>query len=254
MKDVTSRAVTTAALAAIVAVAAFAPTVSALQGAGEWPIVVVIALVVLVIATGWPTLLRLPDRVGASTVIALVALGAVVAVAGTHGHPHLRNLPIVVALGVLLAFVNELARRDGRPRMVDSVTGTVAGMVIAVAATGWIAAGRGAGGVALVVAGAVGLAVASAIAAVPLDGWSGALATTVAGLAGSGAVAAVMPTLTLLPGALLGVAIGMLVAALHALFVALPTLRSRWAAGAAVALPVAVSGLLVYIVGRVLLG
>lgn len=254
MKDVTSRAVTTAALAAIVAVAAFAPTATALSGAGEWPIVLTVAVVVLAIAIGWPTLLRLPDRVGSATVIAIVALGAVVAVAGTHGHPHLRNLPIVVALGVLLAFVNELARRDGRPRMVDSVTGTVAGMVIAVAAAGWIAAGRGAGGVALVVAGAVGLAVASAIAAVPLGGWSGALATTVAGLAGSGAVAAVMPTLGVVPGILLGTAIGMLVAALHALFVALPTLRSWWAAGAAVALPVAVSGFLVYVVGRVLLG
>ena len=254
MKDVTSRAVTTAALAAIVAVAAFLPTVEALSGAGEWPIVVAIALVVLVLAVGWPALLRLPDRVGSSTVIALVGLGAVVGVAGTHGHPHLRNLPIVIALGVLLAFVNELARRDGRPRMVDSVTGTVAGMVVAGAAAGWIAAGRGAGGVALVVAGAVGLAVASAVAAVPLGGWLGALTTTAAGLAGSGAVAAVMPTLGLIPGVLLGAAIGILIAALHALFVGLPTLRSRWAAGAAIVLPVAVSGFLVYLVGRVLLG
>lgn len=254
MTDHTSRAVASAVLAALVAVVAFLPRLPALAGLGETPLVVVVTLIALAIAVGWPAMLRTPDRIGAATVVALVAVGSVVTVTATHGHPYLRNLPVVVALGVLLAFVNELARRDGRPRVVDSVTGTVSGMVVAAAAVGWIAAGRGAGGVALVVAGAVALAAAAGVSAVPLDGWAGALATVVAGVAGGGAVAAVMPTLALAPGLLLGTAIGLLVAALAALVGSLPAAVSRWAAGAAVCLPVAASGFVVYVVGRVLLG
>ena len=254
MKDHTSRAVASAVLAAVVAVAAHLPQVPGLEGVGETPLVVVVALMVLVIAAGWPALMRQPDRVGSATVIALVAVGSVVAVLATHGHPHLRNLPTVVALGVVLAFVNELARRDGRPRMVDSVTGTVAGMVVAVAAVGWIAAGRGAGGVAIVVCGAVALAAASGVSAVPLGGWPAGLTTTAAGLVGGGAVAAVLPALGLVPGLALGLAIGLVVAAFAVLFESLPAMRGRLAGYAGVCLPVAASGCVVYVVGRVLLG
>jgi hypothetical protein len=46
----------------------------------------------------------------------------------------------------------------------------------------------------------------------------------------------------------------MLIAALDALFHRLPALRKRFASMAAVVLPVAVSGILVYVVGRVLNG
>ena len=47
---------------------------------------------------------------------------------------------------MLAAFVHELVRRDGRERLVESVAGTVAGVVLAATAAGWVATGRTDGG------------------------------------------------------------------------------------------------------------
>ena len=62
------------------------------------------------------------------------------------------------------------------------------------------------------------------------------------------------PAIDPLAGALLGLSVGVLVATLHALFDQLPSLERRWPSLAAVTLPVTVTGILVYVVGRVLVG
>lgn len=252
--DASTRAVLTAVLAAVVAVVSFAPELPALEQAGEWPVVVLAACLALAMAVGWPVLLGLPNVLGAATVIALGGVGAVVTVAATRGQPFLRELPIVVALAVLLAFVNELARQDGRHRLVDSVAGTVTGVLVATAAAGWVAAERAPGGTSLVVGGAVALAFAAAVSALPLGGWWGSALTTGAAVVAGGAVGAVMPDIDVAVGALLGLATGILVSALHALFDRLPALRRRLAASTVVVLPVSVGGILVYVVGRVMVG
>ena len=252
--DVSTRAVVTAAVAALVAVAAFLGELPATERLGELPVVGVALLLTLVLAIGWPVLLELPSVLGSAVVIALGGAGAVIAVTATRGQPFLRELPVVVALSVLLAFVNELARQDGRLRLVESVTGTVTGVLVATAAAGWVAAGRAPGGTSLVVSGAVALAVAAAVSAVPLGGWTGAVVTSVGAVLAGGAVGAAMPTMDLLPGGLIGLATGILVAALHVLFDRLPALDRRLASFAVIVLPVSVSGILVYVVGRVLVG
>ena len=243
--DVSTRAVLTAVVAALVAVAAFV---------GEAPVVVVALVLTLVLATGWPVLLELPSVLGAAVVIAIGGAGGVIVVAATQGPPFLRELPIVVALAVLLAFVNELARQDGRLRLVESVTGTVTGVLVATAAAGWVAAARSPGGTSMVVGGAVALAFAAGFSTISLGGWTAAGITAGVGLVAGGAVGAVMPDTDLLAGAVLGLAVGILVAALHVLFDRMPALDRRMAALAVVALPVSVSGILVYVVGRVLAG
>lgn len=249
--DASTRAVITAVLAALVAATAFAQDVPALTQYGRIPVVVAAVLLAVVIAVGWPLLLRLPNLIGSSMVIALGGVGAVITVTATRGQPFLRELPVVVALAILLSFVNELARQDGRTRLVDSVAGTVTGVLIATAAAGWIAAVRAPEGTSLVVCGAVALAVAAAVSAVPLGGMLGAAVTTGSAVVAGGAVGAVMPTLGLGAGAMLGFATGLLVAALHELFDGMPALRSRLASLTVIALPVALSGILVYVVGRV---
>ncbi|HEX5331395.1 MAG TPA: hypothetical protein VFW79_02010, partial [Cellulomonas sp.] len=55
-------------------------------------------------------------------------------------------------------------------------------------------------------------------------------------------------------GALLGLAVGVLVAAIHELFDRLPALSRVSASLAATVLPVPVTGVLVYVVGRVMVG
>lgn len=239
------RAVLSAAVATLVAVAAFVHDL-ALAG--------LVAALTLVLAAGWPRLLRLPSPTGSGVVVALAGVGAVTAVTAAGTGPLLGHAAVVVAMAVLLAFVNELVRQDGRLRLVESVTGTVSGVLVVASAAGWVAALQTPGGESLVVAGAASLAVASGVSVVHLGPRAGATVTTGAGVIAGGAVGAVMPDVALVPGAALGLATGLLVAAMHVLLEGVPSLRRRLPALAATVLPVVVSGTLVYVVGRVLVG
>lgn len=243
--EVSTRAVSTAAVATLVAVAAFV---------GEVPLISLAGALALVFAFGWPLLMELPSRLGASIVIGLAGAGAVLAVASTVGEPFLRELPLVFALAIVLGFVAELVRRDGRERLVESVAGVVAGVLVAASVAGWVAAGRTPGGVTLVVTGAVALAAGSGVSALRVGGWGGAL-TTLGAAAGAGAGAGLLvPGIEPAAGGLIGLAVGVLVATLHELFAQLPSLTRRWASVAAIVLPVTVTGILVYVIGRVLVG
>lgn len=243
--DALTRAVLTTAAAVSLAAAAYV---------SEAVLVGVVALFILVVAYGWPALLDLPMRAGSRLVIALSGLGALAAMTVTEGEPFLRDLPVVLALSILLAFVNELVRPDGRRRMVDSVAGTVSGILVVTAAAGWVAAGRTAGATAIVVVGAVALGVSTASSVVPLSPWLGLMvAVGVSGGVGVG-LAAVLPGLTLLAGGLIGLSAGILGATLREVFTRLPTLTTRSAAAAATVVPVTVTGTLVYVVGRLLVG
>ncbi|WP_402468378.1 hypothetical protein [Isoptericola aurantiacus] len=242
---VTSRAVTTAVLATLVAGAAY---LGPLWSVGAS------AVLVLLVAVGWAPLLRLPAD-GATTLVVLVAgLGGVAVTWFTEGEPVLRNLPLVIAFSLVLAFVAQMLRRGGRPRLVESVSGTTAGIVVAVAASGWVATGRSDAGAGLVVTSAVGLAVASAVSALPVaGGWTGSLLAVVLGGAAGAGAASVVPDVEPVQGLTVGLVAGLVAAALRFLFDRQPALAGRRAAVSAVAVPVAVTGILVFVVGRVLL-
>ncbi len=244
---------TTAVLATLVAVAGVLGDVSL---GGRDGVVLATLLVVLsvVFALGWPVLAGLPSRAATGVVVGLAGVAAVVVVHVTTTEPLLGDVPVVFAGAVLASFVAELARRDGRVRLVESVAGTVAGALAPVCAAGWLAAERTASGDAVVVTGAVALAVASAMTALPLRSWAGAGATLGAAVAAGLVAGAALPAVGLLSGALLGAAVGVLVAAGDVLFHRLPALEHRLAGWAAAVLPVAVTGVLVYVVGRVLVG
>lgn len=243
--SVSTRAVLTAVVAAVVAVAAFL---------GELPLVALAGVLVLVLAAGWPPLVGALAPRGSSVVIALGGLGGLAAVVLTRGDPFLRELPEVLALAVLAAFVHELVRRDGRERLVESVAGTVAGVLVAATAAGWVAAGRTDGGASVVVVGALALAVGSAVSALHLTGSLAATVTIVASVAAGAGAAELVPDVDPLPGGLIGLAVGILAATLRRLFDRLPSMRRRGPALAAAVLPVTVTGVLVYVVGRVLVG
>ncbi|MCB7136289.1 hypothetical protein [Cellulosimicrobium marinum] len=243
--DLSTRSVVTACLAAGVAVAAFF---------GPLPLAAASAALALIVAIGWPRLLDIPVHGGTRIVIGLAGVGAVAATAATRGEPALRHLPVVLALAVVLAFVAELLRRDGRPRLTESLIGTVSGIVVATSCAGWIATGRTDAGASLVVTCAVALAVASAVSALPFAGWVNAGLTLGLAVAAGGAVGYVMPDLDVVSGVWSGVVAGLLVASLHGLFDRLPELRGRLGAFSATALPVAVGGTLIFVVGRVIVG
>ncbi|WP_125776336.1 hypothetical protein [Antribacter gilvus] len=243
--SVSTRAVVTAALAAGVAAAAFVSTL-ALAGAA-------VALVVL-LALGWPGLLRLPAEGGTRLVVMLSGIGSVAVAYATPGEPVLRYLPMVLAAGMVLAFLAEMMRRGGRPRLVESVSGSVAGVVVALACAGWVAAGRSEAGAALVVTSAAAIALAAALSAVPLKGWARLAVTLGAAVVAGGAVATVLPNIDTVSGLWSGVVAGLVVGALHLLLEQLPALRRRLPGLAASVLPVAVGGILVFVVGRMVVG
>lgn len=240
-----TRAVVTAVLATAVAVAGYF---------GGLPLSITAAVLAIALGIGWPALAGLPFAPGSATVVALGGVGAVAVVHLTDNPPYLRYLPVVFAAAILLAFINELLRRDGRTRLVESVSGTVAGTAVAVAVAGWVAIGRTPDGEPIAVVGALALAVGSVVVVLHLAPWIGALVTA-GTAAGAGALGGfLLPGIDPLAGAILGVAVGILVATLHALFDQLPSLERRLPSLAAVTLPVTVTGILVYVVGRVLVG
>lgn len=243
--SLTTRAVWTAFVATLIAVTAYV---------GEMPLAVFCAVLAAAVAFGWPVLLGLPSRPGASLVIGVGGVGAVAAITFTRGEPFLRELPAVVALSILLAFVAELLRTDGRERLLESVSGVVAGVLVVASVAGWVASGRTSGGTGLVITGALALAVGSAVVVLPLSGWIGAFVTVGVSAGAGGGAGALVPGLDAVAGALLGLAVGVLVASLHVLFDRLRALRRVPAALAALVLPVTVTGILVYVVGRVLVG
>ncbi|UNX54523.1 hypothetical protein MF406_16790 [Georgenia sp. TF02-10] len=233
-----SRAAVTALGAAVLALAGY------LSGDLLTGLVVLLGLL---LALGWPRLLALPTGPGVTAVIALVAVAA----AAAARFASLDALALVMGLAVIAAFVHEMLRRDGRPRLAESVSGAVTGAVVVVSAAGWVTAEAGPGSP-LVVTAAATIAAAAAVTAVP------APTALVAGLATAAAAAAgvvagaILPVVGMVPGGLVGLGTGIITAALHVLFGRFPASGRVRPAVAAAVLPVLVVGVPVHLVGQLL--
>ena len=244
--SVSTRAVTTAALAALVAAASYVQP-------RPLPLVAAVVVLVVLVALGWPSLLRLPAAGSTRLVVALCGVGGAAATYFTEGEPVLRHLPTVLAGAVVLSFIAQMLRRDGRPQLTESVSGTVAGVVAAIATSGWIAAARSDAGATLVVTSAVALAVAAAVAALPVRGWVALGISAVAAVLVGGAAATLLPDIDTVSGLWCGLVAGIVVGALHLLLERLPARGARLAGLTASALPVAVCGIFVFVVGRMVI-
>ncbi|WP_154795890.1 hypothetical protein [Occultella kanbiaonis] len=208
-----------------------------------------VAAIGALFSLGWPALLGLPAPRGASVVLLATVAASIGVLLLTDD---LAFVAVVFALSVVGAFVHELVRRDGRPRLVESVSGVVAGTAVVTSATGWIAVGTGPTAIGLLLCGAVTLAVAATCTALPFPGWIGAGITIVVAAAGGLAVGSVTDVGPL-AGALIGLSAGVVVAAAHRLFGQFPASGRPFPALAAAMLPVAVAGLPVYVLARLLL-
>ncbi|AZN30067.1 hypothetical protein EJO69_06890 [Flaviflexus salsibiostraticola] len=87
----------------------------------------------LILATGWAFLIDLPNPGTARRVIVAVSVAAN-AVAYFFG---VRELAFVAGFTVVVGFVAEMARRDGRPRLLEQISGTVAGSMLVVMGALW---------------------------------------------------------------------------------------------------------------------
>lgn len=214
---------------------------------GAHGIGVVVLLMALAFAAGWPKLLGLPTAHGGSVVIALSAIAGVVVVRVLS----FSHLAIVIALAVIAGVIHQMVRRDGRPRLVESLSGIVTGAVVAISAAGWAATETDGE---LVVLAAATIAAAALVTSLPLGaGLTGILAAVAGSLIGAGAGFA-FEQIGWLPGLLIGMATGVLTAACHVLYGRFPGAGHGRAALAAGLVLVLVPGVPVYLVGELLDG
>lgn len=108
--------------------AAFLIAASAL--AGDIMLAGAIGLGSLIIAWGWPKAAGLPSPKGATLVLAIAAALFIGVVMAAETDPYLRWASGALALGLVAIFLQQLLRRDGRPRLVESVMGTSLGLVV----------------------------------------------------------------------------------------------------------------------------
>lgn len=214
---------------------------------GPWGLGAAQLVVVVVLASGWPTLLGLPTQRGSTSVLAGCGAVATLIVLFAPTERPLQYVAAWLALSVIITFFHQLLRRDYRPRLVESVTGVVAGVVTANLAVGWLAAES----TALVLLGACCLPVAALALAAPLP----RRFTNPLAVAGSLVVAALLSALGpvgTLPAGVIGLLVGVVAVGLDRVFAHLPTMGSRQAGLAAGAATVASIGMVVYIASAAL--
>lgn len=239
-------ALASVALAGLVALAGYS---------GGNVLVAAVALAVLVVAIGWGVLLELPDVRGTSVVVALTGWsGLVVATATRTQARPLAGFVVVIAFSVLAAFAHELLRRDGRVQLVESVTGTLAGQVVAVLGAGWVllpGTALGVDGVA-VAAGTVG-AVRLA-SGVRRPAGIGAWAPLVAGAVVGTAIAVPLEGGTLQAAVVSAVTVAAVVAGVDRMLATQPNAGTPIGLLAGAAAPVTAAGTVAYAVARLLAG
>lgn len=193
--------------------------------AGDRPVTWAVAAAAAVLAWGWPGALGLPAPRGSAVVLALGGAGLVVAVS-TVAEASAWGLTVALGLSVVAALVHQLLRRDGRPRLVESVASVVLGLAVVAAGAAWVTTTRIAP--AVVVAGAGAVAVSAVVDV--LGRWPALRPWTVplGMLAGAGAAAGLAATLADPPAYPAAVVLGVVAAAVsqavRATFSGLPTL------------------------------
>lgn len=114
----------------IAATVAFAALVSLTAYASPGFVALAVALAGLVLAWGWPVLLSLPSPRGTTGVLALGTVLLTATVLLTRADPYLEWVPAAMAVAVVIAFLQQLMRRDGRPRLTESVAATISGLAV----------------------------------------------------------------------------------------------------------------------------
>lgn len=186
--------------------AAILVAVSAAAGA----VVLVLALLVgsLIVAWGWPRAAGLPSPKGSSAVLAIASLLLIALVAAVETDPYLRWASAALALGLVTMFLHQLMRRDGRPRLTESVMGTSLGLVVLASAAAYLPLVHDDIGPQLITCAMVGIAAGTVadllVGMAPVRPWLLPLAMVLGGLA-SVLAALVLSAPAVPPAALIGV-------------------------------------------------
>lgn len=98
--------------------------------AGETTLVLALGVMMGVVAWGWAGVLGLPTPRGTVGVLMVAGFSILVSVyVPTQGN-QMSLLPGALAVSIMAAFLHQLLRRDGRPRVAESVSSVVFALVI----------------------------------------------------------------------------------------------------------------------------
>ncbi len=211
----------------------------------------------LVLAWGWPELLGSSSKFGSSLAIGLAGVLAPAAVALTSEEPYLRHVPVVVAVAMLAMFLHQLLRRDGRPRLTQSVAVSAAGIAIAAIGAAYVPLGRTFGGreVVAVVAAALALSAVADLGApfAKARPWMLPAAGAI-GLVAGGITGLFFDVVGGPYGALLGVVAAVLAHVTRRALCTLSPIRGMRGQITAAAASFLVTGVPIYLVSRILVG
>lgn len=234
-----------AVVGATIALAAFA---------GVWVATAAVLLAVMLLAWGWPSLVDLPSPRGTTSILAFGGAGAAVSVALSSNEPRLEWLALALAASVIAEFTHQLARRDGRPRLVESVSGTVAGVVLLASLSAVLAlpATRGTATAVLTWAAAVVAALLTQVLRLP-GRITVPVGIAIGGLLG-GLLGGVFAAGTLPAGLVVGTLSAGVAVVVHRLLSSLPAAGRAPGWLALSVAPLAASAMVAYVVLRLMLG
>ena len=115
----------------------------------------------IVVAWGWPALLGSSSRFGSSLAIGVTGVLAPVAGVATTDEPYLRLVPVALLIGLAVMFGHQMVRRDGRPRLTESIGITSLGLAVVALGTTWMPLSRSSRASDIALLGFVSIAVAS---------------------------------------------------------------------------------------------
>jgi hypothetical protein len=221
------------------------------------PVLLAVALgcATVVVAWGWAGTLGLPTPRGTVGVLLVGGAAVLLSVALRQESPWLTWLPAALAVSMIAAFLHQLLRRDGRPRVTESVSSVVLGLAVLTSAVFLVPLARTDAGSALIIA-AVGAAAVSAVTDLlgrspRLRPWTPPLALAAGGALG--ALVAALAGQPWVPLLLVGVACGGVSHAVRAVFAVLPTLAHARPRLVAALSSVLVVGVVPYVVASALL-
>ena len=96
----------------------------------------------IVVAWGWPSLLGSSSRFGSSLAIGVTGVLAPATAAATTDEPYLRLVPVALLIGLAIMFGHQMVRRDGRPRLTESIGITSLGLAVVALGTTWMPLSR----------------------------------------------------------------------------------------------------------------
>ncbi|NYI42543.1 hypothetical protein [Demequina lutea] len=213
-----------------------------------------VSALIAVAAFGWPRLLRVYRRrvstaiIGASGAISVIAIGL------GRDQPFLRYGVAAAGAAVLLALAAEVFFPSPPGRAVTSVTGMMAGAMVAVSGGAWVAAMRTPGASDLVVAGAASLAITGIASVLTSNPGLNAVIALTLGTAAGGGMGVVFDSIGWPGGALVGFVSASAVLLVTELTHREPAPRHFFASVASGITPVLAAGVLVYLGGRLLVG